>query len=248
MWIIEPPKNLNKKQSGRDNLNFLFQEDKFYIMDNHLAAGWCWMQRLNPKETYNLFHIDQHLDLWNETPYEAYQHIKENPFLSIEELTQLEYIDKETKKKEKVYNFANYILITNNLFPQWFNKCFFACNAYCQNKNDIHINYNPYSYELPFRIGEWLSEINLQEEKEGSQQANQWILNLDIDYFFLDNRYQLYTDEYIKELCINIKKCIDKIEVMTIALSPECCGGWKNAIRVTNLVTSILEIDFHLEL
>lgn len=52
-------------RSGCYNMNFLFNNDKFYIMDNHLAAAWCWSQKIDTSKKYGLFHIDRHYDLLN---------------------------------------------------------------------------------------------------------------------------------------------------------------------------------------
>lgn len=47
-WIY---KNHELKTSGCYNMNFLFNNGKFYIMDNHLAAAWCWLQKqTHPKD------------------------------------------------------------------------------------------------------------------------------------------------------------------------------------------------------
>ena len=60
---------------------------------------------------------------------------------------------------------------------------------------------------------------------------------------------RLFSDEYIKAMASDINKAMDKIAVMTIALSPECCGNWENAIRVFNLfaekIDAIDENPFH---
>ena len=244
MWIIEPPKDLMNRVSGRENLNFLFKQDNFYIMDNHLAAGWCWLQELNPKKKYNLFHIDQHMDLWNETPHEEYEFIKKEPKLSIKEFTALEYKKPNETTPLKVFNYANYIMLINNLFPQWFGTCFFACAAYSQNKNDLNIRYNPYGYELPTNIEEWIDE---SDEASNLKDPGKWLINIDIDYFFHENSFQIYTDHYISVLCDSIKNCKEKIAVVTVALSPECCGGWDKALRITNLIADQFQIDFNLK-
>ena len=59
-WIY---KNHELKTSGCYNMNFLFNNGKFYIMDNHLAAAWCWLQKIDTSKRYGLFHIDRHYDL-----------------------------------------------------------------------------------------------------------------------------------------------------------------------------------------
>jgi hypothetical protein len=38
------------------------------------------------------------------------------------------------------------------------------------------------------------------------------------------------------------------IEVLTIALSPELCGGWDNSLRVARLIIDHLQINFDLNL
>lgn len=37
-----------------------------------------------------------------------------------------------------------------------------------------------------------------------------------------------------------------KIAVLTIALSPECCNGWDNSIRVYNYVAERLSLEMRL--
>lgn len=49
--------------SGCANVNFLYKSDKFYIMDNHLCAIWCWNQMVKTDCHYGIFHIDRHYDL-----------------------------------------------------------------------------------------------------------------------------------------------------------------------------------------
>jgi len=60
-----------------------------------------------------------------------------------------------------------------------------------------------------------------------------WIVNLDLDYFFSarPEKLSLFSDEYVESiaqsLCLGLESGM--IRVMTIALSPECCGGWEKA-------------------
>ena len=54
-----------RNQSKNFNLNLLFQENKTYLMDNHLAASWCCLKQINLDKKYNLFHIYKHYDLLN---------------------------------------------------------------------------------------------------------------------------------------------------------------------------------------
>lgn len=50
-WIY---KNHELKTSGCYNMNFLFNNGKFYIMDNHLAAAWCWLQKIDIQKIWTI--------------------------------------------------------------------------------------------------------------------------------------------------------------------------------------------------
>lgn len=87
-------------------------------------------------------------------------------------------------------------------------------------------------------------EDNLQVDEDGEQlnrtigqESVKWIVNLDLDYFFHssdDGYIQILSDEYIRILAQKLRNCKHSINVLTIALSPECCGNWGNAIHVLN--------------
>lgn len=83
MWIRNIPNDYMSKDSGVSNLNFLYKEDNIYIMDNHLAAGWCWLQELQPKTSYNFFHLDRHADLICNAPINSYEFLKDNPHITL---------------------------------------------------------------------------------------------------------------------------------------------------------------------
>ena len=87
MWIKELPENLKQQKSEIANLNFVYKYKNIYIMDNHLAAGWAWLQELDIDKSYNFFHIDRHADLLNNAPIEKYLFIKDNPYLTLDEYT-----------------------------------------------------------------------------------------------------------------------------------------------------------------
>lgn len=73
-----------------------------------------------------------------------------------------------------------------------------------------------------------------------------WILNLDIDYFFTGrgNEFQFLTDLYIQRLCDQINSCRHRIDVITIALSPDFTGGWSHAKRISELIADRLNLSF----
>ena len=67
-----------------------------------------------------------------------------------------------------------------------------------------------------------------------SESNERLIINLDIDYFFCGNPnyFILFSDNAIKRLINDIfKLASDKKNILTIALSPDCCGSWKNSVN-----------------
>ena len=231
--IKQIPENYIERKSGIENLNFLLKYSKVYVMDNHLAAGWCWLQELSIDEKCCFFHVDQHEDLCDGGPIEQYNYIRENPHLSIDDYTMPEY--NNGMQQMKVVRWDTYIKQMQHISPSWFDQCYFACPDTVREippYTDLPLNiiYNASAFELYNNVEHWM---NITEER--------FIFNLDLDYFFDSSGMRLFSDEYIKALASNINIAMDKIAVMTIALSPECCGGWSNAIYVFNLFAE--EID-----
>ncbi len=232
-----------KSNSGAYKLNLLFNEGKIYIMDNHLAASWCWLQKIDYSKQYNLLHIDRHYDLlnsqtdwWVEEMGRQNINIRDN---SIEEILSLTYnhADMPTRDRFPVFRWDNYITILNRLYPNLLSACLFAT----QNDGDI-IDELEISEVTPWDLQEnlsyWLTE--------GSN-GNKWIVNLDIDYFFCDNNdkyFQLFDDAFVKRIAEEIKASLKNVEVLTIALSPELCGGWDEAERIAKIFIDKLKIQW----
>ena len=239
MWIRTKPDNILEKESNIDNLNFLYEENNIYVMDNHLAAGWCWLQRLEPDAEYDFFHIDRHNDLLCNAPLEYYNFLSQNPRISLDNYTGLEF--QSSGQMLKVFQWDNYIKQIHFLFPRWFNECYFSTHDLSVYDNNpeftkrLNIKYVCSPLELYNNIAYWLC-----------QSSKKWIFNFDLDYFFDDQGMQIFTDEYIRSVAHEINSSIDRIEVLTIALSPECCGDWKLSFRVFNIVAEELGIQLRL--
>jgi hypothetical protein len=104
-----------------------------------------------------------------------------------------------------------------------------------------------YEYPIPglFNLMEYLFD----EENSGTYK---WIVNIDLDYFFqtiddTDITIRFISYEAIDFFLQKIKAFLNgRIEVMTIALSPECCGGWENSLTLMDYFAKKLEIDFNI--
>lgn len=218
-------------------LNELYNNGNIYVMDNHMAASWCWSQKIDFNKQYNFFHIDRHYDLLNGNVKFWVNKLREQNFdfenSTIEEYSKAGYEDTHTKQKVKIFRYDNYITIFNKYFPNLLKEKKFATHK----DGTVPVDWD--MYEIPFyhlhtNLAYWINETN-----------EKWILNIDLDYFFCDddegNRYQVLTDDYIKSIGAEISRCIDNIEVITIALSPTFCGGLENSKRVAILLLNSLK-------
>ena len=202
-------------------------------MDNHLAAGWCWLNELNSEEQYYFYHIDRHTDLLNNVPKRSYSSIKRG--CSLEEYLNCSYSQNNSIKlsEYKSFRWGTYIKNIQKLHPNWFCENYFATHEEARDsskngKLKIKANRSPFFLCDP---------IDIYTDKK-------WIVNLDLDYFFCKSsidenqkRFKMFSDQYIRNFSKDINGLMKNIAVMTIAFSPECCGGWNNAIDVYNILT-----------
>lgn len=231
---IIPFKERNK--SSIENRNFLYKEKNIYIMDNHRAALWCWLQHIKEEVKYSIFHIDQHYDtgpydkkLLNEIAPKLIQ-------LSIDEYLELDY--ESNGYRHKWVQYGNYLSIFLDIFNDNIDKIIFAtANEGSKPQQTIDEKRN---FDVLENLDYWL------------ENNKNWIFNLDLDYFFVKNYNQNFkrflSDDFIITLGGIIKNNLDnkRIEVLTIALSPEFCGGWAESERVLDILNKELNIHFNL--
>lgn len=227
--------------SGTYDLNLLAQHDKVFIMDNHLAASWCWSKKINLKSQYNLFHIDRHYDLLNSQIDYWIEELEKNKFdfrkIKIDDLIKIKYNRKEMSSGDgfQVFRWDNYITIFDRFYPDLLNNIYFATHDDGSMIYSWEI-YRAPSYDLPNNLSYWIKESE-----------DQFIVNLDLDYFFCnynDSKLQFLSDEYVKVISNSLMNAWSNIAVLTIALSPECCGGWENSERILKLVLENLNIEW----
>lgn len=250
MWLKEFNGN-TKTESGTYNANLLYKKDKFYIMDNHLSATWCWLQEIDTKRKYNYFHIDRHYDLLDTMP-NLRQYLDEHKidlkYLSFEEYLALPnktMMNRPTTGTPyPLFQFDNYLPHFFRAYPNVIDKTYFATHKDGTTVKDIPLNYQPEIYDVFENINYWLNDKYINEGSTG------WIFNLDIDYFFQgqNREFQFLTDEYILNICKEIEKSLRHIKVITIAMSPEFCDGWEKSYRVTKLIADYFSLDFSLNL
>ena len=230
MIIYNKPNNTNRLGEERYCLKYLFEHDNAYLMDNHLAAAWCWMNRCDENTEYGFLHLDRHHDLCREGPTPIFNDLKA---LSIDDYLASTYVLPTGlgPQKYKSFSWNTYITKCFDLCPRWFSSTALIIKQYPepQIRNQTpNFNYNIYSYKESLRaIHNCLSD-----------NSRKWIVNIDIDYFFggkhpdvvgaeVTNRFQNST---IRRFARAINQYYQNIQVLTIALSPECCGDMEKSL------------------
>lgn len=250
-WLV-PFKGRNS--SNAYNQNFLWKHDSIYIMDNHRAALWCWLQHFSNNETVHLFHIDQHYDTLTSNITDWVKASPNFRNLTVEEFLMTCY-NVDDDGCVEIVRWDNYLSLFLALFPSCIKDKVF-CTHCRENNNTPHCdlpNSDEYTEigitELPCNLNHFLAE-----------HSKQWIVNLDIDFFFssapkdeveADGNSKgivMLSDGYMRNVFQTIKKKYHdgNIRVITVALSPECCGGWENAESVCSLFCEVMGLDFKL--
>ena len=243
------PDNYKDKASFCFNNVFLWQSGKVFVMDNHMAALWGWLQVCDKKRKYNFMHIDRHYDMLECFYNEDLEPLKENPHLSFEDFCNLRRSD----GKMPVLRWDNYIMAGYNLFPDWFHTNIFLT----QQEGDIGKSWghepmaireeNPLYME--FYLGQYIGEPSeFLDGFKGKDYKLPWIVNLDLDVFYTSGSHiQLFSDDYIRRIAEILQSNMDKIAVLTIAVSPDCLGGdgmsekWANGMRLLKVISDKLE-------
>lgn len=234
-WIV-PFRGRN--YSGAYSQNFLWNDGPVYVMDNHRAALWCWLQKLDLKSKHSIIHIDRHTDTLQSRIDEWLKHLPSSWDLTIDEYLNHEY--KWEMGSVPVIRWDNYLSIYFAQFGKNIDHCYFAThndgdkpNYHCM-RCDI--------WALPSNMDYWLDERN-----------KPWIVNIDLDYFFwrdLEYADVMFSDAYLSSC---FKAIADKVQanivsVVTISLSPsdELTGGWNKAEVLARKVLAYFDIEFEL--
>lgn len=231
MWLRELKQDFKTKKSEECNLNFLWNHNNIYIMDNHLAAAFCWLKSCKQNENYNFMHIDQHRDFLCDHSLEEYSQIR--TVITIDDYCALCY------KGKPLFRWDNYIKPMQLIFPKWFSYNVFSTQQGRVDKTtQLLVPHMCIDYIEPAELEESLDELFMQENYL-LYTLNKWIVNIDLDVFFDKNCKRLFDDEYIETLASIINKNMSRIQVLTLCLSPDCCSdelleGWDKSISILN--------------
>lgn len=251
-WIKEIPLDYHDQCSYGFNDVMLWQNDKVYVMDNHRSATWCWLQQCVNGDRYNFMHIDRHYDMSNYYFREDLIPVLENPQMDYMEYSNLMRQDGEFKS----LSWDNYILFAYDLCSDWFQTNVFlthkdgdVCVGWHGNKM-IFTERNP--SDIINQIRQYLLEIT--EETEGVVSGSSelmWIVNFDLDIIFKsfeqDELYEFYNKDTIRNIAKLLQSAMDRIQVLTIAISPDCLMGgnkeekWDVGFRTLRILADEIE-------
>jgi len=232
---MEILKNTGRFESRDTKLNFLAKNDNIYVMDNHLAAFWCWFKDLDPLSTYTLLHIDRHHDLSEVFVKKGFHFYKTSDFskMDVDEIIALKIDDYQ------LLRWDNYIELYNAFNPLTIKYFDFVTPQTLPRK------YKGYGYS---DLKDWIKTIPVSEQVEHlpNHDVNR-IINLDIDVFFIEKgsaHKRILNKSQIIKFAERLKPLIERSPLITICLSPECCGGWENSINMFYDVSKQLNVNF----
>lgn len=207
---------INRGESASSSDNVLWNQGNVYIMDNHRLALWCWFQKMNKDKRYNLLHIDAHPDMSDS----ALKYFKHDLWkMPIEEYRNTLQSDINTP----LFRWDNYIEVFLQKYPELVGLTVSATHHLGSSKELSH-EIKP--YDLVKYAQNLFGEVGFVNDLP-------WIVNLDLDYFYsaAPEKMELFSDEYVECLSNAIQKGLANkmIAVLTISLSPECCGSWEKA-------------------
>jgi hypothetical protein len=207
---------INRGESTSSTDNVLYREGNIFVMDNHRLALWCWFQELDSTKRYNLIHIDAHPDL-SESALKNFHH----------DLWKMNLEDYRSTWQADVnlplFRWDNYLEVFLKNYPENIGETVSATH-HVGSLKELNISVKP------FDLASFCLDVF-----SGKKYINEfeWIVNLDLDYFFSGQpqKLELFSDEFVEAIASAIKMGLDSgmVKVLTISLSPECCGSWEKA-------------------
>lgn len=219
---------LNKgvQKSSISGLNYVANSENIYVMDNHLAAIWCW-DKLPKDKNYTIIHIDAHYDFGASPPDTFMYGDIDLTSTAIEDLASFKH-----SSGYQYFMWDNYIHLFNDKYPNLINEFISITQRLGHNYTPENIGFEEFDI--------WHLDCNILHEVD-----NYKILNIDIDYFFMQGSdcFEIFSDDIIDFFSNWLLENRYKFDQITIALSPECCGSWDNALRMVNRVLKPLNLE-----
>lgn len=217
MSFLIPLQNRGVSTSSNDNV--LWRDKNIFVMDNHRLALWCWFQELEKGKRYNILHIDAHPDLSESALKNFEQDLWD---ISLDQY-RLAW-DKDINLP--LFRWDNYLEVFLKNYQEMVGVTLSATHHLGSTK-ELSVEVKPVD------LAKKCSEIFLDKKYINDFE---WIVNLDLDYFFSaqPEKFELFSNEFVESIALSIYKGLSskKIRVLTISLSPECCGSWEKSEKM----------------
>lgn len=246
MWIKPLPKDYFNRNSSFYNEVFLWQTDNVYVMDNHKSALWCWLQTCNSTKSYNFMHIDRHYDLLDNFSNDDLVAVIEDNHIGFDDFSNL----MDSKGQHKVIRCDNYIRAGYYIHPRWFHaNVFLTQGEGNSNRNCFGHEPIPIIDKNPLFLEWWIQQYIGEHSRclegfNGNDFKLHWIVNIDLDVLFTGySGIQLFSDDYIRHIAELLQKNMKRIDVLTIAISPDWLGSgslfdkWEKGIRILRIMS-----------
>lgn len=225
-WIVP---FRGRGRSMQVDVNFLWNHDRIYVSDNHRVALWCWQRHIHERTEWRLLHIDFHNDCGADAQGRQAEAAALLPTTTtIDAFTSAAY-DAKPGRRFEYFRYDNYIPIFWIAHSEMVKESWFATAE----PRSPDSNTGPVSRLSPFELPEW---IERRSGQSGDKRNQSWIVNLDIDYFWMLDRgrskfHRILDDAYVDRLSVALLEGYQSgwIRVLTIALSPETAGSWREA-------------------
>ena len=218
-WLI-PFQGRNK--SSWHEVNFVCRHEDVYVMDNHRVALWCWLQHLGPEERHHIVHIDQHYDMGA-----VGEDVLDGDPGRIRNATLADYLELPHSSRVpeiKAFDWGNYLsghfmlsrpLVTGVTMSTW-------------QVGSEWREPTPAIVEVP--------PAGLPQGLEAPGTGERLIINIDVDInhrpdpTLTQESMRALDDEHLHRIgqWVAERRGEGVVAATTIALSPECAGGWSS--------------------
>lgn len=252
MEELIPFKKRTKNFVDEDSFLYSFRTEKIYVFDNHRLSLWCWRNFIKKYEygkKYNLIYIDKHIDCCCSSFDDRYKTFleKEHLFKKLDNFRTILYTDDEGTKKSSVMNYGNFLAFALKL--ELFKNIFIFTQF-----GDIETYFKreiKYNTKEVFNLDN-ITCVNRNVERNLVKtfgDHSSIILDIDLDFFTKNVKGKYFIDVISLKRCLKIiKDNLNKIEFITIALSPNCCGGWRNSEKILAYFKLVFNLDLELPL
>lgn len=246
MWVLKqtaPPK------AYQHQVGLLWKAPSHpavYVMDCHLVALWCWLQHLAPEDQYSLLHIDGHWDA-NLPADNVMDQLLRLQTPSLTEFLALE----DHHPNERIGTIPgicwdNFLAPIPHLRTRLHSGFFLVHQKMYYGSEQLFLRHSSQFKAISTSLKSWERTLeSFWEEMKGRR-----LINIDIDYFFTGPEHDGHVikrldHRQVEAAALALKKRarLDSTDIMTIALSPECSGGFGNAEEACRILCNQLEVE-----